>query len=151
MRIDVGHGGVLPHFDTQSSQGLAGGIAQLLRERRQDRWSSLDKDDARGTRVDGSEFVAKRLPRDLRERAGQLDAGWAAADQRERQQLPPARRIGFAFRALERQQHAAADLERIFKRLQSWRVGLPLGVTEIGVARAGRDDQIVVVDAVAVG
>ena len=97
-------------------------------------------------RVDGAEFVAQRLARDLRERARQLDAGRAAADQHERQQLALPRGSRLALGALEGQQHATAHLERVLERLQSRRMRLPLGVTEVRVARAGADDQEVVVE-----
>ena len=50
---------------------------------------------------------------------------------------------------LEREQHAAPDLMRIFKRLQARRVLRPGVVAEIAVGRAGGDDQPVVGDLVA--
>ena len=46
------------------------------------------------------------------------------------------RGIGFGFGALEREQHAAADRERIVERLQARRVRRPVVVAEIGVRRA---------------
>ena len=55
--------------------------------------------------------------------------------------------VRLALRPLERQQHAPADLERILERLQAGRGRPPLVMTEVGVRRAGRDDQIVVVRA----
>jgi len=45
---------------------------------------------------------------------------------------------------LERQQHAAADFERVFYRLEAGSVGLPFIVTEVAVGRPGGDDQVVV-------
>ena len=42
-------------------------------------------------------------------------------------------------------------VQRVLERLQARRVRLPLVVTEVGMARAGGDDQVVVVDRVAVG
>ena len=57
--------------------------------------------------------------------------------------LAPAR-IGLALGALERQQHAAADLERVLERLQAGRDRAPLVVAEVRVRRAGRHDQVVV-------
>ena len=47
----------------------------------------------------GRKFVAERLPRDLGERAGQLDAGRAAADDDERQQAAPRVGIGLTLGA----------------------------------------------------
>ena len=84
--------------------------------------------------VDGAEFVAQRLARDFRQRAGQLDAGRTAADEHERQQLLPPRRIRFALGALERQQDAAANLERILERLEARARSAP---TRRGRSRCG--------------
>ena len=88
--------------------------------------------------------MAQRLARDLRERPRQLDSCRAAADQHERQQLALPRGIGLALGPLEGKQDPPADVERVLERLQSWRMGRPLGVAEVGVARAGADDQEVV-------
>ena len=53
-------------------------------------------------------------------------------------------RIGLALGVLEREQHAAADLQRILERLQSGRERAPLVVAEVGVGRAGGENQVVV-------
>ena len=52
---------------------------------------------------------------------------------------------------LEREQHAAAHLERVFQRLQARRVRPPVVVAEVRVRRAGGDDQVVVGELGAVG
>ena len=65
-----------------------------------------------------AEVPRQRLARDLGERAGELDAGRTAADDDERQQRLAPGGIGFALRALERQQHAAANLERVLESLE---------------------------------
>ena len=117
----------------------------------QHRRARLDDHDARAGRVDGAELVAQRVARDLGQRARQLDAGRPAAHHDEGQQLVAPRRIRLAFRPLERQQHAAADRDGVLQRLQAWRMLLPLGVAEIGVPGAGRQDQVVVVDRRPVG
>ena len=51
---------------------------------------------------------------------------------------------GFALGQFVRQQNAAANLQRIFNGLQAGCQRLPFIVSEIGVHRAGGDDQIVV-------
>ena len=51
------------------------------------------------------EVVRERVPRNLRQRAGQLDAGRPAADDHERQQPSLSRSILLALRLLEREQH----------------------------------------------
>ena len=54
--------------------------------------------------------------------------------------------IGLALGALEREQHAAAHLERILERLQAGRVRQPFVVAEVRVRRPRRDDQVVVAE-----
>ena len=52
--------------------------------------------------------------------------------------------IGLALGALEGEQHAPADLERVLDRLQARRERRPLVVPEVGVRGAGGDDEVVV-------
>ena len=52
--------------------------------------------------------------------------------------------IALALRPFEGQQHAPADVERVFERLEAGRGRPPLIVTEVRVRRAGRDDEKVV-------
>ena len=101
----------------------------------------------RGTRgVDGLELIAQRLTRDFRERPCELDAGRASTDDDEREQFVTTPGILFALGAFERDQDAPPDGDRVFQRLQPWRVRLPVVVTEVRVTRSGRDDQPVVVE-----
>ena len=83
---------------------------------------------------------------DLGESSGQFDSGGTAADDHEVE-----RSGGFAggslpLRQFEGEQHAPADFERIFDRLEAGSEGLPIIVPKIGVARARGDDQVVVRD-----
>ena len=79
----------------------------------------LDEDDPGVGRVDRPEIAPERVARDLAERARQLDAGRAAADEHERHPLAPPFRIGFALRGLERDEDAPPDLGRILERLEA--------------------------------
>ena len=90
------------------------------------------------------ELAAQGVPRDLRQRAGELDAGGAGADHHEGEPRQAARRVGLALGALEREQDAAADLQRVVEGLQGRRKRRPSVVTEVVVDRAGGDDQLVV-------
>ena len=134
------------HFDAKRRERPARGIAQFRRKRRQDGVARLHQDDSRLGGIDGSKFIAQCLAGDLRERAGELYSGRSASNQDERQQLSSTRRIGLAFGALERKQDATPNLKGILERLQSRSIPVPLIVTKIAVARARRDDEIVVVD-----
>ena len=64
----------------------------------------------------------KRVARDFGQRAGEFDAGRPAADDDEAQPGGAARRIGLGFGVLEREQQAAAQMQRIVERLQARRV-----------------------------
>ena len=59
--------------------------------------------------------------------------------------------VGFPLGPLERQQHAAADLEGILDALEPRRERLPLGMAEVGVTGSGGDGTIVVANGLAVG
>ena len=52
--------------------------------------------------------------------------------------------IGLALGGLERQEHAAADLQRVLDRLQARRIARPLRMSEVRMRGAGGDDEIVV-------
>src|SRR5581483_10810787 len=97
------------------------------------------------SRVDVAE-LAMRLPRDLRERAREFDARRPAADEDERQEPLLPRRIRFTLSFLERDEDPPPDAERVLERLEPGRVRLPLVVPEVRMARASRDDQVVVAD-----
>ncbi len=101
-------------------------------------------------RVDAAKFAAQRVPGDLGERAGKLDAGGAAAHHDEGQPGGPFHRVAFALGALEGGEHAPADLERVFQRLQARRVSRPFVMTEVAVRRTGRQDEVVVRQLIAV-
>ena len=90
-----------------------------------------------------------RLARQLGDGAGELDAGRPAADDDEGQQLAAQDRILADLRLLEGGEDAGADLGGVADRLQAGRRILPVVMAEIGMARAGRDDEVVVGDAAA--
>ena len=88
---------------------------------------------------------------DLAERAGELDAGRAAADDHERHPRRAPSRVGLALGGLEGDEDPAADLGGVLDGLEPGRDGRPLRVVEVGVVGAGRDDERVVGDRAAVG
>ncbi len=76
------------------------------------------------------------LPRDLGQRAGQLDAGGAGADDHEGHPGPPPRIVGLALGDLEGHQDPLPDAQGVFQRLESGRMLGPVVVAEIGMGRA---------------
>ena len=109
--------------------------------------AGLDQDDPRVSRVDVAKITRQREAGDLGDRARHLDPGRSAADDDEGHQRFAPGRIWLALRLFERRQDAAADVERILQGLQTRRVGRPLVVAEVGVVRAGGEDQVVVREA----
>ncbi len=107
---------------------------------------SLQQDDPRGRRVDRAELTCHRLERDLGDRTGHLDARGTATDDHERQVGVSFGWIGGPLGALERAEDPAADLECVLDGLQPGCVELPVVVPEVGMGRAGGEDEVVEVD-----
>ena len=140
-----------PHLDAELLERALRGLRKRRIERRQQARRRLDQDDARGARIDRAEVRRQRAVRQLRDGAGHLDAGRAAADDDEIQQPRALVRIRLGLGLLEGEQDAAANVGRVVDGLQPGRGGGPVVVAEIGVLRAGREDQVVERDAAAFG
>ena len=84
--------------------------------------------------------------RQLRDGPGQLDPRRPAPDDHEGQEPPLRARIGPALGPLEGQEDAPADAGRVVQLFQPRRRRLPVIVSEVVVARAGREDQVIVGD-----
>ena len=93
----------------------------------------------------------QRALRQLGDGAGHLDAGRSAADHREGHQPAALLGIAFVLGTLERHQDAAAQIGGVVDGFQARRIERPVVAAEIGVARAGREHEIVVRHAAAVG
>lgn len=74
----------------------------------------------------------------------QLNAGWTAADDHECQHFALDRRRVGIFRLLKGEQQAAPNVGCVLDLLQAWRERGPFIMPKIAVARAGRDDQVVI-------
>ena len=96
--------------------------------------------------VDVAEVRGQGGARQFDDRPGELDPGRAGADNDEGEQRRPPCLIALALRLLEGDQNAAPDGGRVFERLQSRRERLPIIMAEIGVTRAGRQHQRIVVE-----
>ena len=65
-----------------------------------------------------AEVARQGLPRDLGQRAGQLDARRAGTDDHERHPGPPPRIVGLALGDLERHQDPLPDAQGVFQALE---------------------------------
>jgi hypothetical protein len=81
---------------------------------------------------------------DFSKRAGELDAGGAAADHHEREPRGALRGVGLALGALESDEDARANAERVVQGLQPRRERRPGVVAEVVVDRACGEHQVVV-------
>ena len=122
---------------------------ERLAERRQHAVTGVEQDDPHLVRADAREVLCDRLPRQDRERARHLDAGRAAADDRERQPLRAGLGVGRPLGLLERAEDPVAQVDRVRERLQPARHVLPLVVAEVGRLHPAGEDQAVVADPLA--
>ena len=133
-----------PQLDPEPLQRLRRHRRQTRRKARQQPRSGLDEDDPRRGRVDMAKVAGERRLGELGERPGELDPGRAAADD-DKGQEPAALGIVLAvFGAFEGEQDAPPHRGRLLDRLQRGGDRRPLVMAEIGVARAGRDHELVI-------
>jgi hypothetical protein len=142
--VDAGDALAEPDRDAEPLELQACFLRQRRRVGRQHAVGAFDQHHPRSRRVHAPEFALERVARDLRERARELDAGRAAADDDEGEPGRALRRVGLALGALESGEHARADVERFVEGLQARREGRPGVVAEIVVDRAAGDDEVVV-------
>ena len=103
----------------------------------------FDKHDPRGTRVDRSEIRRKSAFCQFGNGSGQLDPRRPAADDHEVQQSAPLVGICLGFGLFEREQNSVTQVDRIADCLLAVGMRRPVVVSEIGLLRAGCDDQVV--------
>ena len=72
------------------------------------------------------------------------NSGRTTTDDYQIHQAPALIRVGLVLGPLEGEQDSPSNLGRVLDALKSGCKGLPIVVTEIGVARAGSKDEIVV-------
>src|SRR5205814_5116779 len=143
---DVDHGVTDEWSDAELLERTLRLARERRREAREDAVGGLDEQHARGARVDLAEVAAQRIPGELGDLPGHLDAGRAAADDDERQPASPLLFVGLDLGGLERAEDPVADRERARERLQLRRVRSPVVVAEVRVLRSAGDDQRVVVE-----
>ncbi|MCW0450731.1 hypothetical protein NB706_003565 [Xanthomonas sacchari] len=144
MGVDVGDRDPGQHVHAELLQLFLRLGREVFGERGQHPRAGLDQPHPRLGRVDAAELVLQRVPGDLRQGAGQLDPGGAAADDGEAEPGRARGGVGFRFGTFERQQQVPAQLQRVVQGLQAGCVRGPVVVTEIGMGGAGGDQQVVV-------
>ena len=143
----VGDDGAGADLDAEPRQRRGVPHDELLGERGRARRAAFEQQDARAT---PGRMLRKSLRSDCRAISASAPASSTPVGPPPTMTNVSSRRcavdVGLALGRLERQQHPAPDLERIVERLEPGCARRPLGMTEVGVRRAGGDDQVVVGD-----
>ena len=142
--VDVDDGAAEHRRHAEPAQRALGLRRQRRREPGEHAVGDLDEQDAAAAGIRGAEVAPEGVAGELADLAGHLDAGGTGADHHERQPLLAPLGIALELGGLEGGEDAAADGQRALERLHLGRMGAPLVVAEVGVARAARDDQRVV-------
>src|ERR671919_541518 len=146
-------GGVDPDHGAAGEDGYAEALQRPLGLRRERGWEArqhtiggLDENDAGAAGIDGAEVAPQRVPRQLGDLAGHLDAGGTGADDDEREPGVPCLCVRLALGGFEGGEEAAANGECTLERLDLGGVLPPFLVAEVRVVRAAGDDQGVVAE-----
>jgi hypothetical protein len=143
--VDRGDARVQPHLDVPLLERPLARLGQLRWIRAEHPIAALEQHHLDLGRIDRAEVVGQRVEADLAERAGQLDARRATADDDERQPLALRDRIRLALGRFVRGEDPLADLEGVVDRLEARRDLVPR-VAEVRMRRAGGEDQVVVLE-----
>src|SRR5450755_696388 len=146
VAVDVGHDRVHVQFDAQVPQRPGGLVRQLGPERGERRGAAVEQQHPRVLRLDVPELASQGPGGELANLTGQLHAGRAGADQRERQPALLLPRVGGGLGQLERAEDPAPDRERVRDRLHAGRQRRELLVPEVGLSDAGGHDEVVVAE-----
>ena len=149
FRIDGIDLGIRAHFNAELREVAASALGEVVRKRREHARRRFEQHDARLRRIDPPEIPLHRGAADVRNCAGQLNAGRPAADDHEGQICALCAGIALVLGPLEGDEHAAPHLRCLLERLQPRREFLPLRMAEVAVSSAARENQIVVRDVVA--
>ena len=133
-----------PHLDAEPCQRLGRPGREPLVEAGEQARAGLDQHDAGILGVDPAEVAGQRMACQLGDRTRHLDPGRSAAHHDEAQEAAGLLRVGCHLGALERHQHALADQGGVVDLLEAGGRLLPVVAAEIGVARAGGEDEVVV-------
>jgi hypothetical protein len=137
------------HLDTTALQRVSGVGAEPGMKGPQQPVGALDQHHPTRSRRQLREVAAEHHVEELGQRAGVLHAGRPSAYDHERQPFRPLGRIGALRRSLQARKNVVAQPHRLVERLHADGPLRQLGVPEVGVGAAGRQDQFVVGDRVA--
>ena len=138
------------HFDADAFERALRIGREIVGKAREYAGAGLDQNDTGLVGVDVAEVGRQRVLRELGDGAREFDAGRAGADNHEGQQRRASQRIGLALGAFEGDQDAAPQRGGVLECFQAGRERLPFVMAEIGVTRAGGENQRVIGQRVAV-
>jgi hypothetical protein len=145
FRRDIGHPGIQPHFDTHLLEIALRVCAQLGRELRQHPVSALEDDDAGSSRIDVPVVFLERVPGDLLDRTGKFDAGGSGSDDPESERGTSSVVAPFVLSGFKGEENAPPQFRSVFEAFQPGGNGSPFLTAEVGVRRAGSEDEVIVV------
>ena len=93
-----------------------------------------------------AEIFRQRVTRDFGDRARHFHAGRSASNDDERHRCFTRSFVRNFFGVFERHQNAAPNFNRVFQALQTGGESFPFRVSKIGMPRAGRENEIIVIE-----
>ena len=142
--VDVDDGVAEQRSDAEILERAGRLLRELRRKGGEDAVGHLHQQHSALARVHHPEVTTEGVPGELADLTGHLNPGRPGADHDEGEPGALALLVGLELGGLEGAQDLGAHVERALQRLHLVRVGLPLVVAEVGVARAtGRDQRVV--------
>ena len=132
------------HFGAESLQLLFGFDGKVFGVIREDVLLAFNEDDAGLGGIDMAEVAAHVVAGDVADGSGEFDAGGTAADDDEVERVMGSGLEHFPLGEFEGEKDAATNFDGVLNGLESWRQWFPLVMAEVGVGRAGGEDEVVV-------
>src|SRR5437660_18104 len=105
------------NLDAEVLELFSGAFGKVLWKRSEHTVCTFEKQDMRLRRIDRHEILCQCLTCNIRDRAGKLDAGGAAADNDKIDLVVLAHQVRATFGQFECQQHASPNINRVLDRL----------------------------------
>ena len=132
------------HFDAELFELPLRAGGKFRRQMSEDSRTGFNQDDPRLGGINPPKIAFQDVPGQFRKRAGELNAGRAAAHDDDGHQPVVFGHIGCVFRFFERQQDVPPDAQRVVQGFQTGGTLLPFGVPEVAGHAAERQHEVVI-------